>query len=854
MLILAVIFFMLFTKESLVFFSQEYLKENSIEYGSIEGRLFDGVIIRDLRYKDSVKIDTLKISYNILMFLNPTLSFKSLNADGIFIDVDKILLCGEEESALVAFNISKVDLKKSALLYKGELYSFDFFAEGLSFREKVDITKVELDLNSPYAKAYIKGNINSNELRAKSTISINEKYLKYFIDPKKKLYADLFVSTKRVEVNTEVEKIVFKEIKDLEINGAIVDLKYSFKDDFLELSTKYSALYKGFEADVTHKGLIGFDAVYKSKLEASIKKSDLKVPFKNFTLESKSDKDGSVFDLKAENFFLNVYTNNYKEFIFKVDSIYADISAKAEINSEFLRVFGELKPKKEIPYFEELKLEKFSKVNFSITKDQDEIRADFYKAPFALSFVKNGQESIKGVLKIGEDRFDIEGDLYKKEFKITSNIISLKTLLSKSELGYEDLILDAAIKATTVISYSDNLEIKAELKLPWYELRVDSNNIYKNRDAFFEFVYADKEVTLNKYRVDFKNYKISSQKPSKIAIDKSGDITLSEFWIDDNLLLSGKVMPSSLRADLHLKSDKFLYETKDINLTLRADLALFIDSNGVQKVDGDVTILDGTISYAPQKEYAIGDEDIIIIQDIKIENKMPKRDLNIRISSLKPILYKIKEVEATFTPYITIYQDMSSKMEFLGVLKVHKGVVNISDKTFEVDESEIYFYDELYTNPYLNLNLHYYTLDNTDIEIFITNRVNSPLIIFASNPQMSQDDIISYILFGGSTSSVFDKKDGSSLSSVLLGAGLKNMLNGSTNLKIDTLNILTNEKGTLGYEIGTRFSEKIRLVYKNSEISSLVLQYSLSRSLRVDVDIKETGQGVNIYYVKDFKR
>ncbi|OHE12165.1 MAG: hypothetical protein A3J96_08355 [Sulfurimonas sp. RIFOXYC2_FULL_36_7] len=257
--------------------------------------------------------------------------------------------------------------------------------------------------------------------------------------------------------------------------------------------------------------------------------------------------------------------------------------------------------------------------------------------------------------------------------------------------------------------------------------------------------------------------------------------------------------------------------------------------------------------YAPQREYAIGDEDIIIIQDIKTQKKMANRDLNIRISSLKPIRYKIKEADITFTPNLTIYQELDGKMQLFGMLQVHDGKVKISDKVFEVDESEIYFYDGEYTNPHLNLNLHYYTLDNIDIEIFITNRLNSPVIIFASNPQMSQDDILSYILFGGTASSVFTTGSSTaSLSSVLLGAGLKEMLNKSTNLKIDTLNILTNQDGTLGYEIGTRFSKKIRVMYKNNEISSVILQYSLNKSLRIDVDIKETGQGVSIYYMKDF--
>jgi len=197
---------------------------------------------------------------------------------------------------------------------------------------------------------------------------------------------------------------------------------------------------------------------------------------------------------------------------------------------------------------------------------------------------------------------------------------------------------------------------------------------------------------------------------------------------------------------------------------------------------------------------------------------------------------------------------MNSFVELFGVVNIKSGEVVLSDKVFEFDESELYFYGGKEINPHLNLNLHYYTLDYIDIEIYVTNKMSSPVILFASKPAMSQNDILSYILFGESASSVFTAEGTSktSLNTLLLGTGLKKMLNDSTSVKFDTINILTNKEGTLGYEIGARLNKRIRIIYKNDTISSLILQYSLSKSLRVDVDIKETGQGVNIIYAKDF--
>ncbi|MBS4069165.1 translocation/assembly module TamB domain-containing protein [Sulfurimonas sp.] len=850
-------FFILFGQDAILFLAQKYLSENAIKYKTVEGRLFDGIVIKELNYKDSIKIDEIRVSYNLLMLLNPTLGLKYLSADGVHVDIDKILQLQNQDSKIPIFalNISHVDLKRANIIYKEESYAFDFSGENLSIRDVLDIESVKLDLNSPYAKASITGKINSNRLIGKSTLVVDEKYLKFMDEKPKKLYADVDISAKNMHIKTSANKLTLKNIENLELKSADIELLYSFEDDFLTLLSKYSAFYENFEALVKQESLIRFNDTYELKLDVDITRDEHDLPFKSFVIKTKIDENGSRADFDAKDFIVKLHTKDYKNYSFKADTIYANMDGELELGKNLFSISGELYPKKDMPYYKELKLEKFPKLNLFLSKNQDVIKADLSRDLFSLALEKNKTYEIKGVAKVGSNSFYINGNLKTKEFKVDSNIDSLKTLISEVDLKLFDkeLPFDAKLKASSLISYKDKLEITTKVDLSHYTLKLDSQNIYSGRDAFFEFFYTNDEIMLKRYRLEISNHKIESQKPSKITIDKDGNLLLREFWVYDNLLFSGKIIPSNMSADLRLKSDSFHYETKDINVTLSANLQLFIDGSGVQKVDGEITVLDATIMYAPQREYAIGDEDIIIIQDIKTQKKMANRDLNIRISSLKPIRYKIKEADITFTPNLTIYQELDGKMQLFGMLQVHDGKVKISDKVFEVDESEIYFYDGEYTNPHLNLNLHYYTLDNIDIEIFITNRLNSPVIIFASNPQMSQDDILSYILFGGTASSVFTTGSSTaSLSSVLLGAGLKEMLNKSTNLKIDTLNILTNQDGTLGYEIGTRFSKKIRVMYKNNEISSVILQYSLNKSLRIDVDIKETGQGVSIYYMKDF--
>ena len=120
---------------------------------------------------------------------------------------------------------------------------------------------------------------------------------------------------------------------------------------------------------------------------------------------------------------------------------------------------------------------------------------------------------------------------------------------------------------------------------------------------------------------------------------------------------------------------------------------------------------------------------------------------------------------------------------------------------------------------------------------------------------MSQNDIMSYILFGSPADESFQgSRDAStSVATMLLGFGLKNAIGSATGIRFDTFNILNTEEGGFGIEIGKRIGKRFRIIYRNDTLSSFIIQYKLSRSVRVDVDVKETGQGINVLYIKNFR-
>ncbi|MDT8338305.1 MAG: translocation/assembly module TamB domain-containing protein [Sulfurimonas sp.] len=853
----------LFQKDVVPYLAQKYLIEYGVEYKDIEGTLFSGVVLRGVKYQQSVEIDELKIKYNPLMLPNPTPRVSYISAKGVFVDADKILeMQSQGESSPFALNISKVDLQRVKVAYKEEMYTLNLTALDVSLRNKTDIQKITLEAQTPYAMVALEGSVKANRAKGKSTLLLSEKthheYLDFLIYTPSELELFFDVSSKEADLKTSIKSVAFKDVDDLVLDSVELHATYNFDDDFFMLFSNYRALYEKNEIAVEQKSRVTFDADIVSSLEAKIVQDEFNLPFESFSVDIKRDKNLTRFDFAAKDLAINAQTKDFQDFSLKAKSIYADLDAKVELKSDAVTLVGELYPKSDAPYLKEYDIQRFSKLNLFVLKNQESMRASIGTDKLSLTLFED-KEGLVGILKAGESRFDIKGSIQKREFTVEANVESIRTLLSELELNLidESLLFDASAIISAKIGFKDRVEVEARVDIPWYRLEVDTQNIYMDRDAYFEFFYADKEVILKKYDFGVMQKRIFSKRASKIALGEDDTIELREFWIYDNLLLSGELNYSDMSADVTLKSDKFRYESADANVTIKMDIQAVVDSNGSQSISGDIDILEGVVTYVPKKEYAIKDEDIIIIQDIKPPKKEhEKRELNIRVHSSKPIEYKIKDVELLVTPNLVIYQEFGELMQILGTLQIHSGAVTISDREFEFEESEIYFYDEEYTNPYLNLNLHYYTLDNIDIEIYITNRVESPVFILSSNPQMSQDNIISYILFGSSATSAFDTSEEasrSSLSTLALGAGLKGLLDRSVNLKIDTLNILTNEDGTLGYEIGKRFGKKVRLVYKNDDISSLTLQYSLSRSVRIDVDVKETGQGVGIFYIKDFK-
>jgi translocation and assembly module TamB len=893
--------------EMLQYLGVKFIKENGVSFSKIDGSLLDGITIHDINYKDSILIKTLQVKYNLAMLLKPKPLIREIKIDELTLISNKLPSSEQSHSNLyiLPFSISKLQMNKTRVVFNDENILFNLEASKINYNSEINAKEIDIELSTAYANAKIKGKVKSNHLYADTLIStdasLHNKYLSFLESFPNTFNLNLDASLQNIIIKSSFNDLSLSSDKNVSFNEIDVNLTYSIQNNYFSLDTIYSLSYENFASKIQQRAIFTTEGNYSTDLNASIIKKPFELPFNNISAEISGNTKNMIANIDAGSLQFDLLSKGYKQYHIKAKSerlelsfipnlpevlkkdviiltadamldvsefsligefdsqgLYSTIKGDFELNAK-ARLFNiTLFPKENSELFKPYKMELFSPLKLTY-RDSDvqsifNIDANMLK----LTLFKK-ETALSGFGTFGSANFTTEGTLAgdkEANIKFSAKITSINEFISKFKSIPQDdkIFIDGNVDINATLSLSQKIKLETSINIPWYIIKTDTKTSYMGEDLHIQSTLQDNEITINKYSLDVLSHHVYSKKPSKIAFDTNATLLLKEFWIYDNLLLTGSINPTQMQGNLNLHSDNFVYNGPEGNITAKTDLKMNFESDGSQNIEGSITLLDGIITYESQTDHSLSD-DIIIIQDIK-EQKESKRSISIYLDALKPVVYKTKEIDVHVIPNIVIWQKPNTPISLLGSLSIEDGTITNNSKVFEFDKSEIYFSGSNPINPYINLNLHYYTLDYIDLEIFVSNTLASPVIILSSKTALSQNDIMSYILFGEPATSAFESStDGSSSSTVgslILATGLKQIFNDTVAIKIDTLNILTNEEGTLGYEIGTRFNKQIRIIYKSDTVSSVILQYSLSKSIRIDVDVQESAQGVNILYVKDF--
>ncbi len=823
-------------------------------------------LIDTLRYGISVLADDVRITPNI------TISAKTLR-DGRF------------------------DLNTSTPLH------VDIGGSNIRFDNALHVKALKADGTIDHNALHVSGTIAKNRFEGRGNIRYNPSYVETLtphvsLPPSlnlNKISADM----SQVSISTMVPDLFLRNDANLSLQHIAATAEYRYVDSNVTLKLHHLLETSDIGIDILHNINIGFDAAVADTLHATLQHPTRPLPLKDFDADVlyKEGAFGAMVrsqghhldlnssDLNRIHFDLGIDDLNLSEFATLpeiLSSSRLDATAKGyyDINSsllmgtlyanakhssfdgnvsyiqEHLVTMGHISTDGNSRFWQSLPLRNIGGVDLVADIAPTHKMLYINSEEFHTTLFQK-EHKIEGWGALATTAFDLSGsvDDGNTTLQLHSSIGSLYTLAeSLVDLNLsENQVFDMGVELNSTIAIDEGIRIDVDMLLPWYLAKVDAESYHYGTNAQLGLRYSNGAYTLEHYDVDYEGYKLFAHRPSLITYDNDA-LRLHPLWLNDEIAIKGAYTFKEKTLLLNADSDAFHYKGDEGEIEAALHVRLNYDAN-VTQIDGDIEIKKALITYEAPSDKVVKDDDIIVIQDVKAPLSSPL-EISVRVHATQPLHYKIKSVDLTFVPDITIWKEREHNLELLGWIYADKGWIYNGSSEFALQHSEIYFSGGSTIDPLLNLHL-LYTIDNKFIDIYATHTLHSPVFLFTSSPAMSQSDIMSYILFGTPASSSFESNEGGSTSinaaNIVFGTGLKEMIGDTTGLRVDTLNLISKADGGVGFEVGTRINRDLRVVLKNDDIFTLVLQLSLNSNLRVDVDVKETGQGVNLIYVQEFK-
>jgi len=355
----------------------------------------------------------------------------------------------------------------------------------------------------------------------------------------------------------------------------------------------------------------------------------------------------------------------------------------------------------------------------------------------------------------------------------------------------------------------------------------------------------ESELTIPSYRLSYNKQKFFATKPSRVLF-KETHITLPAFWVNDSLKISGEYDLKKQEGAVVAKADRF--HIKDAVADIYAKINIEALFKGIDTtVKGKVTLLGGTVSPDVQGKSFATDSDIIILQEMKKENKssfMEHLSVMLQLDAKAPIIFKQPDTYVRLKPDLTILKEPGGKLLYLGTVELMEGgYYRFQDKKFVLKKSYVYFTGDV-NKPLLDIKATYQSLKYL-ITITVTGTPAAPNINFSSSPSLTREQILSVILFDSEEGG--DTHSGDEMMRMMGGAMAKAALS-DLGVKVDHL--VFGENGSI--EVGKKLTKKITVIYINGDEPQIKLKYKHGKHTESVIGVSQKSESYDIIYKGDF--
>jgi translocation and assembly module TamB len=374
-------------------------------------------------------------------------------------------------------------------------------------------------------------------------------------------------------------------------------------------------------------------------------------------------------------------------------------------------------------------------------------------------------------------------------------------------------------------------------------------NLYDIDTTFTIDSNSNIEIQNYQFRVDDNGYVnlFYSNKISSLQLQDER-LIIKNLWVNDKIRVRGEYNLETLQGTLTLKSDGYALNNKDFALLLGLDLEIKLNQEKVD-IEGDIDILDGTITYEIKGSGIVEDSDIVIIENMIKEKESAFNNLKLylKIKNRKPIRYIAEDINIELINQLSLLKNYNQKMLLTGVTTILKGYYQLEDKQFFFDESHLYFTGDL-KSPLLDIKANY-EKDQYTVHIFISGTTDAPIVNFNSEPYLTQQEILSLILFDGTGSS---SGKGAEAYTILGGTFAKGLIR-SLGIPVDHLLLGQDQNQQLSLEVGGKVSKNISILYiRKDGLNGAKVRIEHSKSFETDIIIQPPNtSSIEFLYKQD---
>ena len=853
----------------------------------------------------SIKLKS-KINKNIVL---DSIKINSSNLDKLkqFLDSNKSSDSNSTKIKFIPniFLVKEASIKAKTLSFKPFIIKEAFIkANGLSGKInsfRLNSGNLKIDMLSNWGKANLTGKVKNNSYYSKGECIVKQTLLDEYSIPLiakniKPLKVDGRFGFNDLDINIILQgRDILKGFKDLNILYSKNRLKYNYSSNNLFWSLKGNIKSNLGEAKLENT------LEYRDKLKyygKVIPKDNIKIAkeldklLKNLLLSYQGDSNGIKVGFSSNKLKGSLISKNYKKAILKVankDNIYlkdlisldksfqkAKIS-KLDINAplDFKKIFpikGNLLLKSNIINLDgKWKYDKTFETNLLSIIPNNSIILKNYK-----NINKNALNKLKIDLKVLKDKLDV---------KAKNSTISLKTIYQ-----FNSKKIDAAIKSNSLsLSANGKLEnlninfytkslkralkdinriVKLNLKTNIDgSLKADSKLINLNKltvnlsspkivyqsgkkptiidNISLKANYTKKSLSINSYKFNVNNYNFYSTKNAVILFNQD-EIIIKEFWVNNALNIKGKYNLKRSNGKFLVKSSNFSFNNNDIKISLQNSNAILVSGQKIT-INGNVKILNGVIKKNLSQKSISDNEDIVILQReaAKKDTNFAKNiKLNILLSSKNGLLYAQDGSHFILKPNLKIKKEFNNLLNIQGNIKIKKGGYYLLNGKKLIVEKGLIVFKGKSSNPNLNIVLAYKGKEYT-VRVNISGTPSRPVLYFSSNPPLTKEQILAYLLFDDSSAAGTHSEE--SMVNLIGGALAKTFL-GTLGIKVDKISIREN-----GFSIGKSISDNIIIYYnQDGEKASVKTRIDITKSIRTEIEIKEDSQSADIIFTKEY--